>query len=73
MTLLCNSYVTWGTSFDEMLVSLDCCITGLWHPINMNYVFKTECLGAPVAHWVKQWPADLAVLVRGPLGAESFQ
>ena len=34
--------MTWGISFDEILVSLDCCITGLWHPIYKNSVFKDE-------------------------------
>ena len=34
------TFVTWGISFDEMSVSLDCCETGLWYPINTNYVFK---------------------------------
>ena len=39
------TYVIWDISFDEISVLLDCCITGLWHPINKNYVFKTEvCL-----------------------------
>ena len=32
--------VTWGIFFDKLSISLDCCITGLWHPINRNYVFK---------------------------------
>ena len=27
------TYVTWGISFDEIPVSLDCCITGLWHEL----------------------------------------
>ena len=38
------TYVTWGTSFDEIPVSLDCCITGLWQPINRNYVFNPIAL-----------------------------
>ena len=32
--------MTWGIFFDEISVSLDCCITGLCHSINRNYVFK---------------------------------
>ena len=36
--------VTWGITFDEMPVLLDCCIIGLCHPINTNYVFKTILL-----------------------------
>ena len=32
-----------GISFDEISVSLDCCITELLHPINTNYVFN--CIG----------------------------
>ena len=42
MTLLCNFLSDWGISFDEISVSLYCCITGLWHPINMKYVFKDK-------------------------------
>ena len=44
MTLLCNylQYVVWGISFDEILVSLDSCITKLKHPINKNYVFNYQ-------------------------------
>ena len=34
--------MTWGISFGEISVSLDCCITKLWHPINKNYVIKEE-------------------------------
>ena len=37
-------YVSLGISFDEIYVSLDCCITVLWHPINMNYVFNIYVL-----------------------------
>ena len=34
--------VTWGISFDKLSVLLDCCITGLCHPINKNYVLKED-------------------------------
>ena len=47
--------MTWGISFDEISVSLVCCITGLWHPINRNYVFKsTQLLRAAFAtpYWL---------------------
>ena len=27
-------------------VSLECCITGLWHPVNRNYVFKPSVTSA---------------------------
>ena len=40
MTLLCNYLCDMGIFFDEISVSLDCCITELWHPINTNYVFN---------------------------------
>ena len=36
--------VAWGIFFDEISVSLDCCITGLWHPINRNYVFNVKII-----------------------------
>ena len=39
ITLLCNYQLTLGISFDEISVSLNCCITGSWHPANKNYVF----------------------------------
>ena len=32
--------MTWGIPFDEVSVSLEYCITGLWHPVNKNYAFK---------------------------------
>ena len=35
-------YVTLGISFDELSVSLDCCIIELWHPMKRNYVFKKK-------------------------------
>ena len=36
--------VTWGITFDEISVSLNCCITGLSHTIdlNKNYVFRSR-------------------------------
>ena len=34
--------MTLRISFDEISVSLDCSITGLWHQVNKNYVFKVE-------------------------------
>ena len=40
MTLLRNYLCVMGFSFDVISVSLDSCITGLWHPVNRNYVFK---------------------------------
>ena len=35
--------VTLGISFDVISVSLDCCIIGVWHPINRNYVNNINC------------------------------
>ena len=32
-----------------------------------------QCLGAPVAQWVKRWSTDLADRVRSPLEAKSSQ
>ena len=40
MTLLCNYYCDKGYSIDEISVSLECCIIGLWFPVKTNYVFK---------------------------------
>ena len=37
-----NTYVTWGISFYEISSSLNCCVTGLWHPVDTNYVFKKK-------------------------------
>ena len=44
MDLLCNYLCGMGIFFDEISVSLDCCITGLWHPINRNYVFNVKII-----------------------------
>ena len=32
--------ITWGISFDGISVSLDCCITWIWNPMNKNFVFN---------------------------------
>ena len=32
--------MTWRISYDEISISLGCCIQGLLHPINKNYVFN---------------------------------
>ena len=37
---LCNYQCGMGYFLDEISVSLDCCITGLWQPITKNYVFN---------------------------------
>ena len=44
------TYVTWGISSEEILVSLDCCITELWHPINMDNVFKQTVQTQRMSH-----------------------
>ena len=40
--VITSESVIWGIFFDEISVSLDRCITGLWHPINRNYVFNRD-------------------------------
>ena len=56
--------MTWDIFFDEISVSLDCCITGPGQPINKNYAFKRyilKCL--PVHHHLASYVFFLGIFV----------
>ena len=56
----------WSISFDEIALSPDCCITGIWNPINENIVFKiTMYLGLDIIIKLK-FATNLDRYVRNP-------